>query len=122
MEAAGEGIGNGLREVRLLARFSQFGRGNDPAGGEAFSLLLLRALVKMAAETVLAAPFLIFLGAVQTEGVKMRAQARFGLRVNLSLGTPCAFPCHRLLNQYSGLIAQVRIELRDEVAWALYYL
>jgi len=122
LEAAGEGIDNGLREVRLLAGFSQFGRRNDPAGGEAFSLLLLRARVKMAAETVLAAPFLVFLGAAQTEGVKMLTQARFSLRVNLGLGTPCAFPCHRLLNQYRGLIAQVRIEMRDGIAWALYYL
>ena len=53
---------------------------------------------------------------------KVLAEARFGLRVNLSFWTPCSFPCHRLLNQYSGLIAQVRIEMRDGIAWAIYFL
>ncbi len=121
-ETAGEGIGNDLREVGLLTGFRQLGRCDEPGDDKTFPLLLLRALVKMAAETVLAAPVLVFLGAAQTEGVKMLAQARFSLRVNRSFGTPCAFPCHRLLNQYSGLIAQVRIEMRDGIAWAVYYL
>jgi hypothetical protein len=101
-EVAGEGIDNDVREVGLLAGFRQLGRRNEPGDDEPFPLLLLRALVKMAFETVLEAPCFVFLGAAQTEGAKVLAQARFGLRVNLSFWTPSSFPCHRLLNQYSG--------------------